>query len=205
MKYLIAILTIIVSLLTAYPTLGAEDITEVTPPRLGPALGFANAPLSVGYRMTMGEHYSFDLLAHIPVIVTMEDELSGYDLSGLEFGGLLGYTIPLRLEENIGFMLRPQLDYSYLMQGGDAGVADIKRNVLSIRPGVFAGIEIFMEEVGIPDLNIQLGITAGSEYTSESYSSELSGVKTEYQNSSFKGPFIDSGTFGATLGLWWYF
>lgn len=192
---------IAVLMITAAATFGAEDVTTETPSRLAPAVGISSSPLSVGYRLTMADHYGIDLLAHIPVIVTSDVD-GGEELSGVRFGGLVGYSFPMRLEENVGFMLRPQLDFSFLTQGGESSSeTDINRNVLTIRPGVFAGIEIFMEEVGIPDLNVQLGITAGSKFESETV--DYNGY--ENSSSSFYGPLIDSDNFGATLGIWWFF
>ncbi len=194
------LITLFLPLIAIASLIGAEDVTESTPTRLAPAIGVSSSPLSVGYRLTMADHYGIDFLAHIPVVVTSDVE-GGEELSGIEFGGLVGYGFPLRLEENVGFVLRPQVDFSYLMQSGESpSVTDIKRNVLTIRPGVFAGIEIYMEEIGIPDVNVQLGITAGSKFESESV--DYNGFESE--SSSFCGPFIDSGNFGATLGIWWF-
>lgn len=192
---------ILLTIIATTALFGAEDVTESTPTRLAPAIGISSSPLSAGYRLTMADHYGIDFLAHIPVFVTSNVE-GGEELSGIEFGGLVGYCFPLRLEENVGFVLRPQVDFSYLMQSGESpSVTDINRNVLTINPGVFAGIEIFMEEVGIPDVNVQLGITAGSKFESENI--DYNG--SESKSSSFYGPFIDSGNFGATLGVWWFF
>ncbi|MGC9314150.1 MAG: hypothetical protein ACP5G4_00825 [bacterium] len=194
-------LAITILILTASAIFSAEDVTEETPSRLAPAVGISSSPLSVGYKLTIADHYGIDFLAYIPVIETQKTE-NDEKLSGLRFGGLVGYSFPLRLEENIGFFMRPQFDFNYLMQSGESsGGADLSRNVLTIRPGVFAGIEVFLEEIGIPDVNVQMGITAGSEFMSENLDS--GGV--EFKTTSFGGPLIDKGYFGATLGIWWFF
>ncbi len=201
LEKIVALAILILSILTVQPMLAAEDVTESTPARIAPAIGISSTPLSVGYRMSLSDHYSIDLLLHVPIYVSSSVD-GGEELSGFEFGGLIGYYIPLRLEENVAFVIRPQVDFAYLMQSGELGSGDdIDRNVLKIRPGAFAGIEVFMEEIGIPDLNVQLGVTVGTEYTSESYSA----ASIDIESSSFKGPIIDSSPFGATVGIWWYF
>ncbi len=193
--------SLILTALMAAVLFAAEDVTTETPSRLAPALGITSSPLAIGYKLTIADHYGIDFLAHIPIIATSKVE-NGEELSGLQIGGLVGYSFPLRLEENIGFVMRPQFDFSYLIQSGESGGGtDIKRNVLTIRPGVFAGIDVFLEEIGIPDVNVQMGITAGSEFMSEN----LDWGGAEIKTTSFNGPFVDKGYFGATLGIWWFF
>ncbi|RKZ30907.1 hypothetical protein DRQ36_03860 [bacterium] len=179
----------------AVSIIAAEDVTETTPERLGPALGITSTPLAVGYRMSMGGHYSFDLMLHVPEYIKTANEGSGF-----EIGTLVGYNIPMRIEENIAFVIRPQLDITYITESEEIGNDTYDTKTWSVRPGAFAGIEVFLEEVGVPNVNFALGFTAGMEYNSTNCESEVG--DSDY--STFRIPMATS-PFGATVGLWWYF
>jgi len=183
----------------------AEDLTEETPQRLGPAIGSFSTPLSIGFRFPIANHYSIDILGHIPQYVSSKVE-HGPELAGLQFGALFGYSLPVHLEENIAFVIRPHIDISYLSQSGNIfedslGADDYKRSELALRLGAFLGMEVFLEEVGIPNVNVALGLTAGTEYDAIYEDFDGNKVKT----SSFRMPLVGSSPFGATFGVWWYF
>ncbi|GEM_PF-2028373 len=179
----------------------AEDTTETPPARLGPAVGVSSTPFAVGYRMSMGGYQSLDIMLHIPAYVSTEDD--GYDLSGLEFGALAGYNFPIRVEKDIYLVLRPQLDITYLSQ--KSGNYDNSSSTLGFYPGAFAGIEVFLEEVGVPNANIAVGFTTGAEILVTTYEIDAGGGEmVEYDRNTFIFPKATS-PFGATVSVWWYF
>ncbi len=178
-------------ILLAVATFSAEDATETTPPRLGPAVGVTNAPLSVGYRIPFAGYKSLDLAVRIP-------EFYKNTTGGLGFGlgGVVGYNIPIRIEENIAFVVKPQLDLEYLTEDFDFGAGDYTVNTMSLRPGAFMGVEVFLEEVGVQNVNIALGFTTGMEFNI---------VDTDGSaESTFHFPKA-TAPYGATVAVWWYF
>jgi hypothetical protein len=187
-------LIISILLFAAVAVFAAEDVTETTPNRIAPAIGVMNTPLAVGYKMPFADHYSIDLMLHVPEFYKNE---SGGNC--IEFGGLAGYNIPLRLEENIAFMIKPQFDLSYSMETIEILDKNYSINTLSLRPGAFIGIEVFLEEVGVPNVNISLGFTAGMEYNIVDADDELG-----YNESNFHIPMA-THPFGATVAAWWFF
>ena len=187
------ILIFIIVIAAVLSASAAEDITEVTPDRLGPAIGVSSTPFSFGYRYSMARHQSFDFMLHIPEYINQEN----YG-AGIELGFGLGYNIPLRIEENIAFVVKPQLDFAYAFQSADD--QDTKRKVFSLYPGAFAGLEIFLEEVGVPDVNIAIGFSTGMEYSNTTVETG----ETESSSSSFRLP-MNRAPHGATVALWWYF
>jgi len=189
------LIVISITMILALSLFAAEDKTETTPPRLGPAVGIQSTPLSVGYRMPLGGYYSLDMALHVPEYVKCED---GY--SGMLFGAMIGYLIPMRLEENFGFVVRPQLDFGYQTQSMELNNEDYKRNVFMIRPGAYAGMEIFLEEVGVDNVNISIGFTAGLEYQSINVDSPFG----DEDQSTVHIPMASS-PFGASVSIWWYF
>ena len=196
-----------VVLLLSLPIIAAEDVTETTPQRLGFAVGLSSAPMSVGFRIPIADHYSVDLALHIPEYISTKTDAA--EMSGMELGGLVGYSFPLRLEENIAFVLRPQLDVSLLTMSGKSSPApdsnEIEQTNLDIMPGVFAGVEVFMEEVGIPNMNLLLGFTAGMVFESSTYSYYSQGKMNDVKSHSFRGPLLGEAPFGATVSIFWYF
>lgn len=186
---LIAILTL------AALALGAEDVTTETPSRLGPAVGVISTPLSAGYRLSMGGHYSFDIFAHVPEYVETDDGAAGF-----KFGALAGYNIPLRLEENLAFVIRPQLDVEFYSADIEGDTVEYDHTEFSVRPGAFLGVEVFMEEVGIENMNLAVGFTTGMDISSintETPAGEDSRVTYHFP--------VTGAPFGATVGIWWYF
>ncbi|MCD6501462.1 hypothetical protein J7L01_02580 [bacterium] len=181
-------------LFAALCVFAAEDVTETTPLRIAPAVGLTTTPLAVGYRVPLADHYSIDLMLRIPEFSSNED--GG---SGIEFGGVAGYNIPIRLEENIAFVVKPQIDLSYSTESFENDSGSYSVNTFSLRPGAFTGIEIFMEEIGVPNVNIALGFTTGMEYNIIS-----SDDKIDDRKSTFHIP-VATSPFGATVGIWWFF
>lgn len=201
------ILSVVIAFLISVLTLhAAVDVTETTPLRLGPAAGVWSSPLAIGYRLSIANHYSIDFMASVPKFVKTSDN-AGTDLSGMEFGGLVGYAFPIRLEENIGIVLRPQVETSLQALGNKTTTSSRDYSVFSIRPGAFFGVEVFMEEVGIENFNISLGITTGMEFQTikDSYEDLQTRTKTTTKSNRYRGPLLGETPFGATVGLWWYF
>lgn len=179
-------------LLFAAITFSAEDATDGTPPRLGPAIGIINTPLAVGYRLSMLEFRSVDLMLRVPEFY--KNETGGV---GFELGGLVGYNLPLLIEENLAFVIKPQLDLAFSTEDIELGNDEYSVNTFSLRPGAFIGLEIFLEEVGVSNVNIALGFTAGAEF-------DIVNSKYFDAKSTFHIPMATS-PFGAIVGVWWYF
>ncbi|HHS50200.1 MAG TPA: hypothetical protein ENN07_03705 [candidate division Zixibacteria bacterium] len=179
-------------LLIAITLSAAEDVTESTPPRLGPAVGIMNAPLAIGYRIPTSGYRSIDFAVRIPEFYKNDTGGVGFSL-----GALAGYNIPMRIEENIAFVVKPQFDIAFSAEDFKAGDDSYHTNTISLRPGAFMGVEVFLEEVGVSDVNIALGFTTGMELNIVD-SGSSSAVST------FHVPKA-TWPFGATVAVWWYF
>jgi hypothetical protein len=105
------------------------------------------------------------------------------------FGLRAGMPLALYSAKHATFQVSPE--FTFAMGGsnlkGDAaqGTVDMDRSSTSFGLGARAGVEVFFGFIGMPQLALDATVGLGVDYRSQTFSTEVAGVKTSATNSEF--------------------